>query len=664
MLILGISGGSSLPEEVTPESTGLLAHDGAAVLIEDGQVLAAVEEERLNRIKHSDKAPLRAIAACLELARRELREVAYVAYPYLASHIEHFLRERFLNRAGEESPVAANDVVRLLLGLAFGHDMPADRIRFIRHHLAHAASAYYGSGLDESLILTLDGRGEDDAGLVAVGQGGKITVLRTVPVSESLGEYYLGVIRLLGYHMFDEYKVMGLAPYGDPARFRADFEQTYSLAPDGEWRFQNGWMDRLFEVLRPRRRGEPITQVHKDLAAALQETLERIVFHHLTHWQAQTAAEHLCLAGGVALNCTMNGRILASGLFRSVFVQPAAHDAGAALGAALVVQHEAANVARSPRQQEVFWGLPIAGPDEIGDQLARWERHVTWKRVDDVDDQAARLLAEGRAIGWVQGRSEFGPRALGNRSILADPRPAENKTIINAMVKKREAFRPFAPSVLEERLADWFDVPPGVRELPFMIFVVGVRSDKRQTLGAVTHVDGSARVQSVSENTNPRFWRLLRGFEALTGVPVVLNTSFNNDAEPIVDSVDDAVACFLTTGLHELVVGDYIVSKKERTLDASSSLVPSLLPHMRLVRERSPNGEVIHALVRASSAQGTDATRATISAELHAALDGADGRQSLASLASRVPVADLARLTDEAWDLWTRRFLVLRPADD
>jgi carbamoyltransferase len=661
MVILGLAGGAALPDEVAPDPIGL--HDGAAVLMEDGTVQAAVEEERLNRIKHSDKAPLQAVGACLERACRELRDVDHIAYPYLASFLERFLRERFLRHSDETGPVVATDLVRGLFGLGFGHDVPPDRVHFIRHHLAHAASAYYPSGLDRSLIVTLDGRGEDDAGVVAMGQDGKISILHTVPHNESLGEYYLRAIHVLGYRMFDEYKVMGLAPYGDPARFRAVFEQTYSLVSNGEWRLHDGWTERLFDALRPRRRGEPITQEHKDLAAALQETLERIVFHHLRHWIAATGAVDLCLAGGVMHNCTMNGRILTSGLFRSVFVQPASHDAGAALGAALVVHHTMLpGGKRSRPQKDVFWGRGIAGPEDVTEQLERWERHVTWRRVDDVEAHVARLLSDGHVIGWVQGRSEFGPRALGNRSILADPRPAENKTIINAMVKKREAFRPFAPSIIEERLAEWFDVPSEVRDLPFMIFVLNVRPDKRQILGAVTHVDGSARVQTVSEDANPRFWRLLRAFEALTGVPVLLNTSFNNDAEPIVDSVDDAVACFLTTGLHHLVVGDHIVSKRERTLDASSSLAPSLLPHMRLVRERSPNGETSHGLVRASSAQSAHATRASISSELHAALDRADGRRSIESLVSRAPEGDLARLTDEAWDLWTRRFLVLRPA--
>src|SRR5688572_19983325 len=207
MVILGLAGGSALPEEVTPESTGLLTHDGAAVLMEDGRVLAGVEEERLNRIKHSDKAPLRAIGACLELACRELGDVDYIAYPFLASHLEHHLRERFLEHLDDESPLLANELVRLLIGLSFGHDVPADCVRFVRHHLAHAASAYYPSGLDRSLIVTLDGRGEDEAGLVAMGQDGKIAILRSIPVSQSLGEYYQRVIHLLGYRIFDEYKV-------------------------------------------------------------------------------------------------------------------------------------------------------------------------------------------------------------------------------------------------------------------------------------------------------------------------------------------------------------------------------------------------------------------------------------------------------------------------
>src|SRR5262249_1296171 len=283
--------------------------------------------------------------------------------------------------------------------------------------------------------------------------------------------------------------------------------------------------------------------------ASLQETLEDIAFHTIRYYRQVTGQKRLCLAGGVAHNCTLNGKLLYSGLFDDVFIQPAAHDAGCALGSAMHAYLQAKGSLSRPRLDHVFWGSDAGADDEIESTLSRWTELVEFEKVDNVAERAAQLLAGGSVIGWVQGRSEFGPRALGNRSILADPRPAENKRVINAMVKKREGYRPFAPSVPEEDAADIF-VPPPMKTAPFMIFVVDVREHQRALLGAVTHVNGSARVQTVSRSTNARYHRLLAEFKALTGVPVLLNTSFNNNAEPIVDSVEDAVVCYLTTGLH------------------------------------------------------------------------------------------------------------------
>ena len=330
----------------------------------------------------------------------------------------------------------------------------------------------------------------------------------------------------------------------------------------GEYRLHGDGLRALEHHLRPRRQHEPFAQIDRDAAASLQETLETIVLHVLAHHRAATGLRHLCLAGGVAHNCSMNGQILRSGLFGRVFVQPVAHDAGAALGAA---QHAAFRHGQSGRTREplthVYLGPDLPPPTGIEAVLSRWRHFLDFTREDDICRRAATLIAEGRVIGWVQGRSEFGPRALGNRSILADPRPARNKDRINAMVKKREGYRPFAPSVLRENAHLYFEIRED-EEFPFMIFVVGVRPEMRELLGAVTHVDGTARIHTVTRGTNDRYWRLIDSFRDLTGVPILLNTSFNNNAEPIVDSATDAIVTYLTTGLDDLVIGDYLVRKK------------------------------------------------------------------------------------------------------
>ena len=404
-----------------------------------------------------------------------------------------------------------------------------------------------------------------------------------IPESKSLGRFYDDVIGFLGYTVFDEYKVMGLAPYGNPERYRNVFQTLYTLLPNGDYVIHQDEIISLFDLGIPRRKGEPFTQIHKDIAASLQETLENIVFHVIQYYKQETKQKNLCMAGGVAHNCTLNGKILRSGMFENVFVQPAAHDGGCALGAALYAYYNANPMAKKPSKLEhVYWGTDIGGSPSILNQLMQWQDFITFDKLMNVSEQTAKLLASGYVVGWVQGRSEFGPRALGNRSILADPRPEENKGRINKMIKKREGYRPFAPSVLEEDVDDFFEVPPNQKQLPFMIFVVNVIEEKRNLLGAVTHVDGTARVQTVSRKTNEKYWDLIHWFKKLTGVPILLNTSLNNNVEPIVDSVEDAVICFLTTGLDYLVVGEYLIKKKEVSWQNHISLKLSLPPHISL----------------------------------------------------------------------------------
>ncbi|MER8433778.1 carbamoyltransferase [Mesorhizobium sp. M0518] len=589
MLCLGISGGLDQVHENRFERPNAFMHDGAAVLVRDGKVIAAVEEERLNRIKHSNKLPSGSIQYCLSTAGVQLSDIdrvaVYASEPYANAMLEGMSASQpdILS-----TPLDAKMLVQNLLAREFGTKLDSSRISFVGHHQAHAVSAFAMSGFEQSLILAIDGCGDFLSGLVAVGSGTEITQIEAFPEDNSLGLFYLETIRCLGYGMFDEYKVMGLAPYGDPAPYRELFEQFYELSANGGYRVH---LDRigpaLLRNIEIRRKGMPFTQQHRDVSASLQEALERIVFHILRHHREATGMKRLCLAGGVAHNCTMNGKLLYSGLFEDIFVQPASHDAGCALGAALIVSNEMGRPAPRERLQEVYWGPDLGSDRAVEQELNAWSGHLEVERSYDVASSAAHWITNGAVIGWVQGRSEFGPRALGNRSILADPRPAANKDRINAMVKKREGYRPFAPSVLEEDASEFFDLPDGKHEFPFMNFVVRVRDSKRALLGAITHVDGTARLQTVSRDANPAYWEVINAFKKRTGTPILLNTSFNNNAEPIVDTVADAIATFLTTELDGLVVGPFLVKKRAATLQDWTALSISLPPSVSLHQTRA-----------------------------------------------------------------------------
>ncbi len=519
MKVLGVAGGHKRIDEDSGPRTGIYSHDGAAVLVDDGVVIAACEQERVDRIKHSDKAPIEAIQRTLELADIDMNGIDRIAYYASEEGLDRALKMARV-RAGEGAGRGARSLVAQLIGDGLGTKIDEQKIDFVKHHVAHAASAFWMSGQDDALIVTIDGIGEDESGLIATGHGSAIEVRRSIAPEASLGQFYCNVIAFLGYGLFDEYKVMGLAPFGDPARFSDLFATFYSLEPEGEYRLHSERILALADLGPPRRRGEPFTQLHKDIAAALQRALSACIFHMIAHARAATGLRNLCLAGGVAHNCTVNGELLRSRLFDDIFVQPAAHDAGCALGAALVV-HARSRPVRTSRLDHVYWGTATHA-DDARAAATRWSRFVTATPRTDIVAHAAERMAAGDVIGWVQGRAEFGPRALGNRSILADPRPARNKEVINAMVKKREGYRPFAPSVTIEDASRWFEVDAG-QAFPFMNFVVGVRAEHRETLGAVTHVDGSARIQTVSREQNPRYWELLRAFQAITGVPVLLN---------------------------------------------------------------------------------------------------------------------------------------------
>jgi carbamoyltransferase len=434
----------------------------------------------------------------------------------------------------------------------------------VPHHLAHAASAFHASGFGEAVILTLDGAGEVESSLLAVGRAGAIEPLRRWYLPTSLGTLYLIITVFLGFRSLDdEYKVMGLSAYGDPSRYRAVFDEIVRLEDDGMYstaavaRQEFGdWL--VSELGRPRMRAEAIAPRHADVAAALQEAIEGATLHALQHAREMTHIDSLCLAGGVALNCALNGVVARSGLFRRIFVQPASSDEGCSVGSALYASGDGM---RSPN---VAWTHAYLGPEFSDTEVERaLEQHrdtLTWSVPEDPAVSAARELQSGKVHGWFQGRMEFGPRALGNRSILADPRDPAMKDRINRKVKRREPFRPFAPAVLEEEAREYFDMT-GLDASPYMLFTVPVLEGARNQLPAVTHVDGTARVQTVSRETNPLFWRLIAEFRNLTGLPVVLNTSFNVRNEPIVCTPQHAVRCFLATDIDSMTIGPFLVEK-------------------------------------------------------------------------------------------------------
>ncbi|MCP3415633.1 carbamoyltransferase [Bradyrhizobium brasilense] len=661
MLCLGVSGGLDRIYESSPELPNTFLHDGAAVLVRDGRVIAAVEEERLNRVKHSNKFPSNSIRYCLSTAGVELGEIDRIAFYATETYCNTMLERLFVSQS---VPLDAKLLLRQLLAREFGTEVDASRVSFVNHHEAHAASAFAMSGFDQSLIFAVDGGGDFLSGVLAVGTGTEITQLASFPEHNSLGLFYLETIRYLGYGLFDEYKVMGLAPYGDPALYRELFAQFYELLDNGGYRVH---LDRigpaLIRSMQVRRKGTPFTQQHRDVSASLQEALERIVFHILRYHREATGMKRLCLAGGVAHNCTVNGKLLYSGLFDDIFVQPAAHDAGCALGAALMMSNELGRPAPRERLADVYWGPDLGTEQAVEQELNAWSGHLDIQRSDDIAASAADWMANGAVIGWVQGRSEFGPRALGNRSILADPRPAVNKNRINAMVKKREGYRPFAPSVLEEDAGEFFELPGGKREFPFMNFVVRVREAHHSVLGAVTHVDGTARLQTVSRNTNPAYWDVINAFKKRTGVPVLLNTSFNNNAEPIVDSVSDAIVTFLTTDLDGLVVGPFLVKKRAAALQDWRTLSVSLPPYASLHRIRSHTAEDRQETVCEIRMGHSDRDSMRISHELFDLLMRIEGEASLGWLLDTTMLDQPKRedLMKELRLVWEQRSVRLHP---
>jgi carbamoyltransferase len=432
------------------------------------------------------------------------------------------------------------------------------------------------------------------------------------------------------------------------------------LLPDGDYVLHLNRVYGLMGKVGPRPNHKEFGQAHKDIAASLQQAQEEIVLHVLRHYRHATGQRNLCMAGGMVENSATNGKVLYSGLFDRVFVHAAAYDSGCALGAALLAYQEVGPLSDG-QAPHVYLGTDIGDDTAVADQLRAWDAFIAFEKSPDIAKQAAHLMAEGAVIGWLQGRSEFGPRALGNRSILADPRPAGNKDRINQMVKKREGFRPFAASVLQEDARVYFDLPDGIDESQFMMFVVNVREAKRQQLGAITHVDGTARVHTVSRETNPRYWDVINAFKEITGVGVLLNTSFDNNVEPIVDSVEDGIVSFLTTGLDYLAVGDYLARKRAPSWDEQLSMKVSLPAYVRLTqtkgfaeRKRMAPRYEIHTSYDSKF-------RRKISGELGNLLLGLNGEETVGELL-RHSAAGREReqgLMAELKELWSERLVTM-----
>lgn len=563
-------------------------HDSAACLVHDGQVIAAAEEERFTHVKHGKRPipfstyelPFYAIEYCLRESEIDLCDVDHVAYafdPYLLlrghSHDATITLplEPSAHPVADEwtaawDPLFLASIVNAPRQLAGGAPLHLRarfrgtrfngpfRWHFVEHHIAHAASAFLPSPFQQAAVLTLDGRGEKATTSYYLGEGNALQALGQVNMPHSLGLLYEQVTDYLGFlHSSDEYKVMALASFGQP-RYLAEFRALIQLKGDGQYTIEPPRLAERFGP--PRLKGGPLEQRHYDIARSLQVVLEEAVLE-LTSWlYQQTRAEALCMAGGVALNCVLNARARDQGPFRQIWVQPAAGDAGTALGAALWIDaQQRQSQERRFRMDHAFLGPGFA--DDETEQFLRWSK-VPYRRLESLPGEVAELLAQDKVIGWFQQRMEFGPRALGARSILASPLHASMQNRLNE-IKDREDFRPVAPVVLEEEAANWFR---GAHSSPFMLFVYDVLPDKAEIIPAVRHTDGTARIQTINREQNALYYDLLKAFQARTGVPVLVNTSFNTRGEPIVCTPRDALECFWTSPLDALVIGPFLLEKE------------------------------------------------------------------------------------------------------
>jgi len=573
---------------------GINAYHGnaSAAVVCDGLLVAAVEEERFNRVKYAAGFPAQAIRYCLKEAGLELSNIDAVAVPrnpYARLGTKLFYALRMPSFARERVKVLAKfKGIPEALAQTFDTDPAKITAKFhrVEHHQAHLASAFFVSPFEEAALLSADGLGDFASTMWGSGAGSRMNIAGAIAFPHSLGLFYSAVTQYLGFLKFgDEYKVMGLAAYGEAEQldafreivraqgngFRLGLEYfTHHVhGPEMSWAEadQTPTLGKLFSEEMEKRLGpkrkpeEPLEQRHRNLASALQTRLEEIYLGMLKKLAERTKLKAVCLAGGVAFNCVANGKIFGAAGFEQVYVHPAAGDAGLAVGAAYYVWHQVLGRPRSFVMDHAYWG-PGYTRAEIARAVEASGLPQNGCRVEELAEDAlvqrtANIIAEGKIAGWFQGRAEWGPRALGNRSIVADPRRPEMKDILNRRIKHREIFRPFAPSILAECTGDWFEKS---HPSPFMTLAYGVRPEKREKIPAPTHVDGTGRLQTVTREANPRYWKLIKAFEKQTGVPVVLNTSFN-DNEPIVCRPEEALDCFERTQMDALVAGDFLITR-------------------------------------------------------------------------------------------------------
>lgn len=571
--------------------------DSSACLIIDGKLVAAAEEERFRRIKHWAGLPTEAVRYCLEAGGITLDQMDHIAInrnpsANLLKKALFAFHKRPSLKAITDRLTNAGKVkdVQTILCSEFNvqRSQLKAEIHNIEHHLAHLASSYLISPFDSAAVVSVDGFGDFVSTMWGMGNGSIITVRDQVGFPHSLGLFYLAMTQYLGFPNYgDEYKVMGLAPYGSPTEmekmrrivklkpkglFELDLdyfihhsEGVSMIWDDGEPKIGAVYSEKLAELLGPPRgKDEPLSQYHKDLAASLQEMFEDAFFHLLANVHAETKSPNLCLAGGCAMNSVANGKVFDKSPFTGLYIQSAAGDGGGAIGAAYYLWNQILGKPRSFVMDHANLG-PEYSDDVIGETLKVKSEELTAEKcsIERIEDEAdlcqrtAERVAEGKVIGWFQGRMEWGPRALGNRSIVCDPRRADMKDILNQKIKRRESFRPFAPSIVREAVGDWFETD---YDVPFMLQVYQIREEKRDLIPAVTHVNGSGRLQSVTEAQNPRYYRLIKAFETITGVPTVLNTSFNEN-EPVVCKPHEALDCFLRTKMDVLVMGNWFVER-------------------------------------------------------------------------------------------------------
>lgn len=559
---------------------GLLI-DGSAALIRDGRVVAAVEEERSSRIKHksiiqSGGLPYESIETCFKYGNISFKDVDYVGY-FFEPWREFFSLSALRLKRSFMSPSTVAyyqiyylDTLRRHLAVEkLLRDKCKKTMKFhwLSHHLCHAAAAYYASPFDRAAILVMDALGEIDCTSFYIAENNRIKRILKYDFPHSLGFMYATLTDYLGFKSNnDEYKVMGLASFGEPVYYEK-MKRVFQVKDNGRLELDFSYFDKYFRgktyvndkfisLFGPvRSKEEKITERHMDIAASMQKLLEESALKMLKHIKDLTACENICLGGGVALNCKMNGLILKEGVFRKVFLHSASHDAGCALGAAYLVKHEVLN--EKDREPLLHAYLGDGYTDEEIKKALQVSK-VKYESYEDITAKTAELLAKGNLVAWFQGRAEWGPRALGARSILADPTRPEMKDIINERVKHREEFRPFAPSVACDDAHKYFHIDD---KSPFMLFVVPAKKEARDKIPAVVHVDGTSRVHTVDKDANPLYYDLLRKFECLKGVPVLLNTSFNVNKEPIVNNPYDALRCFFSTGLDYLVMGHFLIGK-------------------------------------------------------------------------------------------------------